>query len=126
MHYTIVLSGPARTLADAEVALDLANVPVLPADHHAHMGLANTLPPLASGKKPRAKHAFLTVQHADINVPTDLVEPHGWVLRAYYPTPEPLTTMSDPDENRTVKDLAATVAEMQREIAALKRQKAGV
>jgi hypothetical protein len=123
--FTIVLSGPARTLHDAEVALDLADVPILPAEHHTHMGSTASLPALASGEDPDERQATLTVQHADINVPADAVAEHKWVLRLHYATPEPLALAPASAADPTVTELVATVADMRREIEALKRQKAG-
>ena len=103
--YTIALSGPERTRAQAEVALELARIPILPDDHHAPM-------PWAS-KFPEDDDAWLTVEHEDVDVAARVVESAGWRLRVHYPAPE----KPKPTQEQI---MAATIADMQAEIAALK------
>lgn len=109
--YTIALSGPASTLTQAGVALENARIPVYPDDHYAPMDWRAKFSGEPEGT------AWLTVEHADVNVPAQAVADAGWVLRVHYPTPE--APKPDP-----MQALAATVEEMKAEIAALKAGRA--
>ena len=128
--YTIALSGPAKTLAKAEVALETARIPVLPvggpcpcgghdgkgchhvnhlggpAGHHALMDWGS--------KFPGDTDAWLTVEHDDIDEAVAAVaKAKGWRLRVHYPTP-------DAPKQTGEQVLTATLAEMRAEIAELK------
>ncbi len=111
--WVVVLSGPASNRAKAEVALEQAGIPLLPADHYAQMDWERKLTPLASGEKPKTAQAFITVAHPDINAPVAAVEKHGYVLRVHHEmAPEPQPSVE--------QVLTATLAEMRAEIDALK------
>lgn len=118
------LSGPERTRANVDVALEDARIPQLPDDHHAMMDWGSKLPPFASelAEKIAKKHKrggpqeFVTVHVADadeLNAAVAAVEKHGWVLRVHYP--EPAAPEPSPESN-----IAATLAEMRAEIETLK------
>ena len=77
--YVVALSGPPDKQAQAEVALELAGVSLLPTDHHAAMDWRRKFPDDAC--------AWLTCVHDDVNVPTRAVEAVAWVLRVHYPMP---------------------------------------
>jgi hypothetical protein len=110
------LSGPERTRANVEVALEDARIPQLPDDHHGMMDWNRKLPQLPSGEEPKEPHGFVTVHVADaegLNKAVSACEPHSWVLRVHYPEP-------DRPEPSPEQRIAATLADMQREIAELK------
>lgn len=108
-----VLSGPERTRAKAEVALEDAHIPLLPADHHAHMSTDRTLSPLASGEEPSEEHSFLTVATRNVDAAVRAVEPAEWVLRVH-------RELGDPPQPSPEQILTATIDEMRAEIEALK------
>lgn len=98
MIYIVCLSGPERTRAQAEVALEDAGIPHLPSDHYATMNWASKLPALASGNEPEEPHGFITVAAEDINRPVERVAEAGWVLRVHYhmppePAPDPMDAL---------------------------------
>jgi hypothetical protein len=118
------LSGPERTRANVDVALEDARIPHLPDDHHGMMDWTSKLPPYASeeAEKQAKKHkhhgpqGFVTVHVADadgLNAAVSAVEPHGWALRVHYPEPP----KPEPSPERQI---AATLADMRAEIDALK------
>ena len=117
-----ILSGPEKTRAKAELALEKARLTIIPpkewpicrrsykAEHWPH------LTALPSGQEPDDEHGFLAVlaeTEAAFHAAYGCVEKHKWVLRIHYempPMPKPDPTVA----------LMATVQEMQAEIAALK------
>lgn len=102
MSWTITISGPRDDLARVELALEDAGVPILPEDHHEHSWGAKV--PVEDGEM------VLTVDHPSVADVARLAESVGWRLRTHHPAlgaPQP-----DP--------LAATLADMRREIAELK------
>ena len=143
MSVIACLSGPERTRPNVDVALEDARIPQLPTDgpcpcgcahqglhgepigHHALMDWRSKLPPFASEEAEKAakkskrlggEQGFATVHLADadeLNKAVAACEPHGWVLRVHYPEPPA------PEPSPEMK-IAATLADMQREIAALK------
>lgn len=142
MSLIACLSGPERTRAHVEVALEDIRVPQLPTTgpcpcgcphqglrgeqigHHALMNWVSKLPPYASEEheKQAKKHkrageqGFITMSVADIdelNAAVVAVAKHGWVLRVHYE--EPPAPEPSPEQR-----LAATLDEMRAEIAALK------
>lgn len=107
--YTIALSGPERSRTQAEVALELAHITVLPSD--AAMDW--------HAKFPEDKDSWLTVEHDDVDAVVEAVASAKWRLRVHYPTlPKPSPVSG--------QELAATIADMQAEIAALKERLSGV
>lgn len=105
MSYTIAISGPARTRAKAEVALETKRIRVLPDNHHAVMNWRS--------KFPDDTDEWITVEADHPDEVVTAVESANWRLRVHYLTPEP------PAPSQT-DVLTATLAEMQAEIAALK------
>lgn len=109
MPLTCCLSGPERTRAQAELALETARIPIVPDGHYSLMGWETKL-------QLDDKHALLNIQVRDaeqLNQAVTVVEKAKWVLRVHHDTlPEP-----EPTAEQT---LAATVEEMRAEIAALK------
>lgn len=85
--YVVCLSGPERTRARAEVALENAGVPFLPDSHHARMDWNSKLTPLASGEEPDEPHGFTTVVTTNVDEPVAATEDAGWVLRVHYHMP---------------------------------------
>lgn len=78
--WTIALSGPERTRAKAEVALEQARIPILPSDHHALMDWP--------AKFPDEKDVWLTVEHSDVDAVVRAVDgAKGWRLRVHFETP---------------------------------------
>lgn len=101
-----------------EVALEDLRVPHLPDDHHGMMDWASKLPLKRSDDDPdlTEPHGFAAIHAANaeqLNAAVAACEPHEWVLRVHYPEPD------KPEPSPEMK-LAATIADMQREIAALK------
>jgi hypothetical protein len=78
--YTVAISGPARSRAKAEVALETARIPVLPDDHHAVMDWRS--------KFPEDADEWITVEHKDVDAVVRAVEDAGWRLRVHYHTPD--------------------------------------
>lgn len=121
MSLVVCLSGPERTRAQAVVALEDARIPELPKNHHAQMDWPRKLTAYACGDGPPAgvsaePQGFIAVHVAGaegLNAAVRVVEPAGWVLRTHHE--EPPAPKLDP-----LVGLAATMAEMQAEIAALK------
>lgn len=102
--YTICLSGPESSRAQAELALEDARVPIYPDAHHAVMAWERMFP--------EDSDAFVAVQHADIDHVARIVQAAGWGLRMHYPTPpEP--------EPSPLERLAATVDELRVALAEL-------
>lgn len=111
------LSGPERTRANVNVALDDARIPHLPDDHHGMMDWASKIPLKRSEDDPdlAEPHGFATVHAGDsegLNRVASVIEPHGWVLRVHYPEP------AKPEPSPETK-IAATLDEMRARIAAL-------
>lgn len=122
MSLTACFSGPERLRAKAELALeDVERVGLLPSEHWAQMNWAGRLTATRSGDDPKEPHGFTALIAADmdaLNAAVKAVARHKWVLRTHHetpPKPEP-----SPEQS-----LAATVAEMQAEIAALKARLGG-
>lgn len=124
MEYPVVvtLSGPEKTRAKAELALEKARLTIIPptewpiqrqsyqAEHWPQ------LTQLPSGQPPDEEHGFIAVlaeTEAAFHAAYTCVEKAKWVLRVHYELPE------KPKPDPTVA-LMATIAEMQAEIAALK------
>lgn len=105
--YTIVLAGPARSRAKIEVALEAKNIAVLPVEHYAVMDW--------HAKYPDSDEDWITAQadHPDDVAPLVKTAKAKWRLHAHYPTP-------DEPQPSAEQQLAATITEMQQEIAALK------
>ena len=109
MSLTLALSGPERTRAACELAIEDAGLALLPSDHHARWDWEHKLP---APKKHGWTHAIAADADA-LNACVRAVEPHGWVLRAHFDTPpKPQPTPA--------QVMAATLAEMRAEIDALK------
>jgi hypothetical protein len=128
MSLIACLSGPERTRANVDVALEDARIPHLPDDHHGTMDWTSKLPPYASEEaekiakkdKRHGPQGFVIVHLADadeLNAAVAAVEPHGWALRVHYP--EPPKPEPSPEQQ-----IAATLAEMRAEIDALKARAA--
>lgn len=105
MSYVVAISGPARTRAKAEVALETKRVRVLPEDHHAVMNWRS--------KFPGDPDEWITVEaeHPDEVVAAIEGSKCHWRLRVHYempPKPEPVATVP-----------VATLEEMHARIAAL-------
>lgn len=109
MSMTIVLSGPKTVEQQARTALASAGYTVHPA------GRDHGLPATPTGKKIRQAASFLTVDGDDIDHIAESVASLGYVLRMHHDTPE---TPEPSAEDR----IAATLADMRREIAELKAQ----
>jgi hypothetical protein len=119
------LSGPERTRANVDVALEDQRIPQLPDDHHAQQAWGSKLAPYASEEAEKAAkkskrgtepQGFIAVHLADaddLNAAVSAAEPHGWVLRVH--NPEPPKPEPSPESK-----IAATLAEMRAEIDALK------
>lgn len=110
-----VLSGPEKTRAKVEVALEHAHLSTLPADHHA-IGRRSYGAEHWDGYLPADDdHGFIAVlvDGADeLNRAVAIVEKHGWVLRVHYELPaEP---KADP--------LRSVLEEYERRIAHLERR----
>lgn len=109
-QYVVVLSGPEKTRAKVELALEDAHLPIFPSDHHA-VGRQSYKAEHWSLPAPEG-HGYVAVlanEAEELNRAVSVVEKHDWVLRVHYhvpPAPKP-----DP--------LAATIADMQRKIAEL-------
>lgn len=108
--YVVCLSGPERTRAQAEVAIEAAHIPFLPSDHHGMMGWNSKLASHASGQEPEEPHGFITVVAENVNAPVAAVEDAGWVLRVHYPMPaepkkDPLTKL--------LEDMQARISELE-------------
>ena len=126
MDYPIVvtLSGPDSTRAKAELALETAHLPVIPADHYSvgrksydpkHWGHLAQLP---SGQEPDEQHSFIAVlaeSEASFHTSYRVVEQFGWVLRVHYELPQ--EPQPDP--------IVATLAEMRQKIAELEQRVGG-
>ena len=105
MSWHVTVSGPKSSIAQARTAL--AQFELLGDDDR---GLAE-LP--SKGKARPQPQAFLTVRAEDVDQVVAKVAGLGWVLRAHHPEPLPLPKARE-------DTLAATLLEMQREIALLK------
>ena len=103
MSYVVAISGPARTRAKAEVALETARLRVLPDDHHAMMNWRS--------KFPEDADEWITVEADHPDEVVQAVEPAKWRLRVHYETP--------PKPERLATVPLATLEEMHARIAAL-------
>lgn len=113
MTYAITLSGPKVAEQQARTALAAAGYAPHPNGHD------HGLPATVTGKKVRQAVAWITVETDDVNGPPAAVGSLGYVLRMHHETqPEP--------EPSAESQLAATLADMQREIAELKAKVAAV
>jgi hypothetical protein len=105
--YTIVLSGPKTAESQARTALASAGYTPHPTSHD------HGLPSTVTGKKVRQAVSFLSVSADDVDGPPAAVASLGYVLRLHHEE-------SPPPEPSVESQLAATLADMQREIAELK------
>ena len=137
MEYPIVvtLSGPEKTRAKAELALEKARLTIIPstewpiqrpsyqAEHWPHMTAWPVVRLPDKDEYVAAPHVDTKLEHGFVAVLAETeelfhaayacVEKHGWVLRTHYELPP----KPKPDPTST---LMATIADMQAEIAALK------
>ena len=96
--YVVVLSGPERARARAELALEAAGLLFLPADHYAVRRKSFRaedwdFPAVPPGQESSEPHGFVAVfaeADAAFHAAYGCVAEHGWVLRVHYhPSPEP-------------------------------------
>lgn len=102
--YTIVLSGPKAAEPQARTALASAGFPAAPTvhDHGLH------------AEDDQQAITFLTCAADDIDGPSSAIASLGYRLRQHYETPP------DPEPS-PLEQIAATMAEMQAQIAELKK-----
>lgn len=127
MDYPIVvtLSGPEKTRAKAELALEKARLTIIPskewpvqresyqAKHWPHL----TAHP--SGHEPNEEHGFVAVlaeTEAAFHAAYGVVAKAKWVLRVH-------RELGEKPKPSPADGLAATIAQMQAEIAALKAER---
>lgn len=125
--YVVVLSGPERTRAAVEVALEDHNLPHLPAGHHGRM-FPDRCPDGATPKlhwlpdpdaKPTEPHGFLSLVAKHPDQAAQALDGTGWVLRAHYPMPE------KPPEEKP-HPIIARMAELEVRLAALEQRGTGL
>lgn len=118
-------SGPERTRAAMEVALEDAKLPIFPPDHYAVGRKSYSaedckhLAPLLSGTEPSEAHEFVAILAdgiGDVNRASGVVEPHGWVLRMHHdlppePKPDPIIQTFNRMEQR-IAELEHRIAQM--------------
>lgn len=118
-------SGPERTRANTEVALEDAKLPIFPPDHYAVGRKSYSaedckhLTTLPSGKEPSEEHGFVAIlaqNIGDVNRAAGAAEPHGWVLRMHYdlppePKPDPIIQAFNRMEQR-IAELEHMIAVM--------------
>lgn len=104
MSYVVAISGPARTRAKAEVALETKRLRVLPDEHHAVMNWR--------AKFPSDTDEWITVEADHPDEVVAAVEGAKWRLRVHYempPKPKPVATVPV----ATLEDMHARIAALE-------------
>ncbi len=136
--YVVVLSGPEKTRAKAELALEKARLTIIPpgewpinrqsykAEHWPHLTPYPMVRLPDKDEYVPAPHVDTTIEHGFIAVLAEteelfhaaygVVEKAGWVLRLH-------RELGEKPKPSPADGLAATIAQMQAEIAALKAER---